>query len=188
MNVKKILIYFICLTWLSSPALADFVSVSLSYDRFENPKFKGAQSSLVGPGFNLGFGFLGQFPFQLFITHSSLTGIVNHDDKEQAINLTFLSYGIKKSVFINSNVYLNFGYVIQDLAFEFPDSTNLGEAGIQNYFEIEDQESEGVIYGIGYNLQEGKSANFFIEYNIQQQSTMNSTVDSVYLGYRFKND
>jgi hypothetical protein len=189
-NIKILLITKIAFNLLiySNMAMADFIAGAVSYERFENTKFKGAQTSLVGPGYNLAIGFQGKFPFQLAFSHSTMLGTVNHDDKDQTIELTYFSYGIRKSIFINTNVYLNFGYMIQDLKFKFPDSSNVGEAGIKNYYQIEDQESEGVVYGIGYNLQKGTSSNFYIEYNIQQQSTMNSTVDSFHIGYRFKND
>ena len=183
-STKK-LYFFTLLLLLPFPSLA-FVSLDFSYDRFTNDAIESANTSLSGLSYRASVGFDTKFPLFIFLSQSSLSGIVNHDNSNHTIGLTTTSYGIKTAITLSKRFYINLGYGFHDLEYDLPETNSFTLAGIIDQYDLNDSEAEGIIYGIGYNLYRTESSQLFLEYNVLQFSEIDASSTSIAIGYRMR--
>lgn len=180
-------IILICI-FLVHFSFASFISLNAGYDQFSTEKMSNNNAKFLGENYQFEIG--GHMKYTIitfYMKKSDLNGKLLHDDIKYGLVSEQLAYGIKASFLISKKNYLALGFNVSKIENDFSGLSEYSKEGIKEAYKLEeDQETTGLILGIGRNFYKKRGISIFGEYNMVDHSNLGGKTHSIFFGLRFK--
>lgn len=190
--MKKTLVYLFILL-VNWSAFAGDASIGVDYGLSTVNYEPMSQHKVYPSGYSYGFNFSQkisiietQFFYRQF---SGLEGKFIHAGEANYFVHNQTSVGAAFNVFLNQNLYFKIGYALNKVQQTIKNSTTSNlETDIKSTYQVlSDKSSSGIVYGIGFNIFNGKTFDTYTEFN-RYPVNKDGYVTSLAVGFKFNFD
>lgn len=159
-----------------------------SYSQLNQQKQASNNVYPSGTGYGAGVGYRKRFyEFEGSFQKFNLSGDINHDDKSNSILHSQISFIMAFNFYFTDRFYGRFGYgfhkIDQTLDKEISDASTEGARKAYNLQE--DKMTDGILYGAGFVLYNGRKISIYTQIENMHMSSISASAWSASLGFKF---